>query len=392
MKGIRSRKIVLCALLAAALSSLAASAEASWFSDRAEARAKKDAAVPAKQLPRVEVAVVKRRTAVQQGISTTATLEALEEVIVKPKVTGRVDNIAVEKSDLVDIGDVLVLLDSRDQEAEYNSLQAQVAVSKAELESSKVTLADAKREYDRYGRLRKSGYATQQEYDTRSTTYQAAVAAKAKAEAQVLQAQANLEAQGVTLSEYTLKAPIRGIVLDDYDITQGDLVSTSTNVMRIGRVDRLKARVNIPERDMTRLHLGMDASLTFESIGGQTFYGQVVIIDPYVDTSTRTIQGEIHIDNQATGFKLRPGIFARVLLVETKEENPLVVPSEALRADGTVMVIREGKAVIQHVVTGAASGHDVSVTDGLDVGEIVVVSGGQKVQDGDEVEFVITME
>lgn len=184
MKIIRSRKAIVCALLAASLSSFAACAEASWFSDRAEARAKKETAIQTPALPRVEVAVVKRLTTVQQGISTTATLEALEEVIVKPKVTGRVENIAVGKNDEVDVGDTLVLLDSRDQEAEYNSLKAQVAVSKAELETSKVDLADAKRELDRYGRLRKSGYATQQEYDTRNTTYQAAVASKAKAEAQ----------------------------------------------------------------------------------------------------------------------------------------------------------------------------------------------------------------
>ncbi len=391
MKRIRKGKIVLLALLTAAFSSLAVSAQASWFSDRAEAARKKEE-IPTSNLPRVEVAVVKRLTSVQQGISTTATLESLEEVIVKPKVTGRVENIVVAKGDRVEVGDTLVHLDSRDQEAEYNSLKAQVAVSKAELKSSNVTLADAKREYDRYSRLLKSGYATQQEYDTRSTTYQAAVASQAKAEAQVMQAEANLEAQGVTLSEYNLVAPIRGVVLEDYDITRGELVTTTTDVMRIGSMDKLKARVNIPEREMSRLHVGMDAVLTFESMGSQQFYGQVVIVDPYVDTSTRTIRGEIHVDNQATGFKLRPGIFARVLLVETKEENPLVVPTEALRPDGTVIVVRDGKAVMQEVTKGATNGRVVSILEGLDVGEIVVVSGGQNVKDGDEVDFVITME
>ncbi len=391
MKRVRNRKFVLPALLAAVFLSLTASAEASWFSDRAEAARKKEE-IPTSNLPRVEVAVVKRLTSVQQGISTTATLESLEEVIVKPKVTGRVESIVVTKGDRVEVGDTLVLLDSRDQKAEYNSLKAQVAVSKAELKSSDVTLADAKREYDRYSRLLKSGYATQQEYDTRSTTYQAAVASQAKAEAQVMQAEANLEAQGVTLSEYNLTAPIRGVVLEDYDITRGELVTTTTDVMRIGSMDKLRARVNIPEKDMSRLHVGMDAVLTFESMGSQQFYGQVVIVDPYVDTSTRTIRGEIHVDNQATGFKLRPGIFARVLLVETKEENPLVVPSEALRPDGTVIVVRDGKAVVQEVTKGATNGRVVSILDGLDVGEIVVVSGGQNVKDGDEVDFVITME
>ena len=143
---------------------------------------------------------------------------------------------------------------------------------------------------------------------------------------------------------------------------------------------------------MGRLRLGMDAVLTFESLSGQTFYGTVTLIDPYINTSTRTIGAEITVDNQATGFKLRPGMFARVLLVETSEENPLVIPTEALRADGSVMVIRDGRAAIQKVVTGAATGGMVTVSGGLQIGEDVVVSGGNNVAEGTEVDFVITAE
>jgi len=136
----------------------------------------------------------------------------------------------------------------------------------------------------------------------------------------------------------------------------------------------------------------MDAVLAFESLGGQTFYGAVTLIDPYINTSTRTIGAEITVDNQATGFKLRPGMFARVLLVETSEENPLVIPSEALRADGSVMVVRGGRAAIQKIAVGAATGGMVTVSEGLQIGEDVVVSGGNNVKEGDEVEFVITGE
>lgn len=351
---------------------------------------KKEAAAPAPAIPRVEVVVVKRLSGVQQGINTTSTLAALEEVIVNPKVTGRIRTIDVEKGAHVKAGDTLIKLDDRSQVAEYNSMKAQVAVSKAELAQSRVTLADAKRELDRYSRLRSSGYATQQEYDTRSTTYQAARAAEAKAAAQVQQAQANLEAQGVTLGEYTLVAPIEGIVLDDYDLTIGALLSTQSNAMRIGRCDRLKARVDIPERDMRRLKLDMDAQLTFENLPGETYYGTVTRIDPYINTSTRTIGAEITVDNRATGFVMKPGMFARVLLVETSEENPLAIPTKALRGDGTVLVVADGRVEKRTVVTGTASGGIVTVSDGLTVGEDVIVTGGNSLKDGDEVEFVIT--
>lgn len=379
-------------LLAAGTGSAAMAAAPASASTPAEARVKKQNEVPAAPLPRVEVAVVKRLTKVEQGLPTTSTLECLEEVILNPKVTGRIEKIYATKGDLVETGDLLMHLDDESEKATYASLEAQVAVSKAELAQSKVTLADAKRELDRYTRLRQSGYATAQEFDTRSTTYDSAVASNAKSAAEVKQAQANLDAQAVQVKEFELHAPIKGIILDDYDFTLGALVSATTNVYRIGRVDKLKARVDIAERDMGRLRLGMDAVLTFESLNGQTFYGTVTLIDPYINTSTRTIGAEITVDNQATDFKLRPGNFARVLLVETSEENPLAIPSEALRSDGTVMVIRDGKAELQKVTLGAAASGLVTVSEGLNVGEIVVTSGGNNVKAGDEVNFVITQE
>lgn len=369
-----------CAALAVAL--FAAPASAALFSRPATA-------APTPALPRVEVAVVKRLTSVSQGITTTSTLQPLEEVIVVPKVTARIDSIHVEKGDRVEAGEPLILLDSRSPAAEYNSIKAQVAVSKAEQAQAKVTLADAKRELDRYTRLRKSGYATQQEFDTRSTTYQAAVAAEAKAAAQVQMAQANLDAQRVTLSEYKLVAPIKGVVLDDYDLVTGTLLSTQSNAMRVGRVDRLKARVDIPERDMRRLKLDMDAQLTFESLPGETCYGTVTKIDPYINTSTRTVGAEITVNNSATGFKMRPGMFARVLLIEVSEENPLAIPAEALRAGNMVMVVRDGRAELRQVKVGMKSGGLVTVSEGLALGDDVVVSGGNNVHDGDEVDFVI---
>lgn len=119
MKFAKVGKYLLPALLAAALPGPCGPAAAAWFGSRAEARAKQ----PAAPLPRVEVAVVKRLSSVQQGINTTSTLQALEEVILNPKVTGRIDNLVVAKGDLVEAGDTLVVLDSRNQEAEYNSIQ-----------------------------------------------------------------------------------------------------------------------------------------------------------------------------------------------------------------------------------------------------------------------------
>ena len=382
---------VLLALLA--LSAVPANAALFGKKTETEAAQAAEAAAEAVAKPRVEVVVVKLRDKVETGIATTSTIEAIEEVYVIPKVTGRVEEILVKKGDAVKKGDVLARLDAKSEKAQYNSLKAQVAVNKAQHAQSKVSLADAKREYERYSRLLKTGYATQQEYDTRSTTYQAAQAAAEQAAAQIDMSEANLDAQGVTVNEFELKAPIDGVVLDDFDLVLGTLLNTSSRVFRIGNVDKLKAPVYIPERDSSRLRLDMEGEFNFESFPEERFYGTIKQIDPFIDTSTRTIRADVIIDNRATGYKLRPGMFSRVLLVEARAANPLVVPTEALRKDGTVMVIREGKAVIQPVTTGVyVSGKLVSITEGLSIGEDVVVYGGNNVEEGTEVEVVVVDE
>ncbi|MBO5493536.1 MAG: hypothetical protein J5974_09430, partial [Pyramidobacter sp.] len=65
------------------------------------------------------------------------------------------------------------------------------------------------------------------------------------------------------------------------------------------------------------------------------------------------------------------------------------IPTEALRANDTVLVVHDGKVRVQTVIPGPASGGMVTILGGLTLGEDVIVSGGNKVKEGDEVEFVI---
>ena len=96
------------ALLAFAAVTCAAPASAALFK-RADAKTKNaPAPAPARSLPRVEVAVVKRLSSVQQGINTTSTIAALEEVIVNPKVTGRIQKIHAKEGDHVKAGDIII--------------------------------------------------------------------------------------------------------------------------------------------------------------------------------------------------------------------------------------------------------------------------------------------
>ncbi len=126
---------------------------------------------------KVTVAAARRDGALSQGFQSTSTLEALEEVTLLPKVTGRLVELRARQGDRVKAGDVVAVLDHRDQDAQIAALKAQIAVAEADMAQAKVALDDAQRERDRYRKLLSEGFATQQELDSRETAYQSARAA-----------------------------------------------------------------------------------------------------------------------------------------------------------------------------------------------------------------------
>ncbi len=334
---------------------------------------------------RVEVVAATVRPLLLQGFESNSTREAPEDVTLTPKVAGRLMQVKVKTGQQVRKGQVLAVLDRRDQDAQVGALSAQVEVSRAGVAQAKAELDSALRERDRYARLLKEGYATKQELDSRETAYQSALAAFNRARASVNQAQANLQAQSVNRSEFTLVAPIDGVVLDDYSLTPGTLLSTATPVVRIANVDRIKAVLQVPEVQASAVAVGMKAQITAESLAGEKVEGHVSVVRPYVDTSTRTVQVEVSVNNKALGFRLKPGMFARVFLVEKSASNALVVPSDSLR-DGKIFMVKDGKAIQAAVQTGLVLPDVVQVTSGVSSGDLVVVSGGSALKNGDPVQ------
>ena len=330
---------------------------------------------------RVTVVAV-RRTSLAEGFQSASTLESLEEVTLLSKVTGRLVELRAHQGDRVAKGDVVALLDHRDQDAQIAAMKAQIGVAEAEVAQAKVTLDDALRERDRYRKLLDEGFATQQELDGRETIYQSAQAAHQRALALVRQQRANLRTQEVQRSEYILSAPIDGTVLDDHSLTEGTMISPSTAVVKIGRVDVLKAVLQVPETRGNRMKEGMRALLTGDSFSDVE--GKVLRIRPYVDPSTRTIQVEVAVDNGEG--RLKPGMFASVFLVEEEVDDALALPVEALRS-GTVLVVVDGKIVARPVETGIEASGLVEIREGLSEGELAIVTGGSSLKEGDAVRY-----
>lgn len=333
---------------------------------------------------RVTAAPVERKAVLRQGFSASATLEAKESVVLLSKVAGRLKEMNVFQGEPVKKGDLVAVLDHRDQDAQVKSLEAQVNAAKAEAEQSRAQLQNAVKEMERYERLLKEGYATQQELDSRITTYQSSRASHNRSLAAVKQQEANLSAQKVSKSEYTLISPLDGIVLKDFSLAPGTMISASTSIAEIADVQTMKGVVRLSELQASRVSAGMKALLSGDGFPGMEIGGKVSRISPYVDTSTRTLQVEVLADNAASGGVLKPGMFVTVFFVESETRDALTIPAHALRGDGRVFVEEDGRARERIITTGLSVSDAVQVLSGLEEGERVIV-GGKNLKEGDPV-------
>jgi RND family efflux transporter MFP subunit len=336
----------------------------------------------------VRVEVVTDDKTVRDSIAQNMSIEAQNRVQLTPRVSGRLEKLHVKTGETVTKGQLVVTLEHEQQDALIGSTEAQVASARAETERVKAEMANAKTNVDRYDRLLKEGFSTQQQYDSMSTAYASARASYNAAVAKERQAAAELGRVKSAKQDYIMYSPLDGTVLSDYSLTPGAMISPSSPILDIADLRKLKASLRVPEIKIFAVKPGMDVILRFDALPDEEFQGKVSRIDPYVDPSTRSSAVEIELDNEAAGNRLRPGMFGQASLVEREFKNAVLIPANSIQTvdNGEFVFLEENsKAVMKPVKTGLRQGDYVQITEGLASGDRLIVFGGTNLSDGDPV-------
>ena len=303
------------------------------------------------ELPIVEVVTVGEE-AVKQTSEYTGTVEAFKTNNISSNSGSRIKRILVDVGSRVARGQRLVILD------DVNIAQQQIA------------LANLKRELDRARELVKIGGGTQQTVDQ-------------------LQAQYDANARAIrTMQENTvLTSPVSGVVTaKNYDA--GDLPS-GLPILTIEQQQPLKVIVNVNESEYPKVKRGMPVTVKFDTYGDEVFQGQVYLIHPTVDATSRTFQVEVAITNRSD--KVRTGMFARVGF-NYGTTHSVVVPDRAVQkqvGSGVryVWVYQGGEVEFREVELGQRLEDRYEVKGGLAAGSQVVIAGASRLQDGAKVQL-----
>ncbi|WP_033920665.1 efflux RND transporter periplasmic adaptor subunit [Sphingomonas sp. 37zxx] len=371
--GPRRRGWVIAAIVLAI-----AIAAAAWFFVGRSGDAAADKAAPAGgsgQIPTVTVAVPGRQT-IQTILSGTGTLAARREMPIGVVGEGGVvTRVLVEPGDMVRAGQILATVDRSVQTQTAQSLAAGVEVARADARI-------AQTELDRAAQLVERGFVSKADVDRRTATRDAARARVSVAEAQLAEARARNQ-------RLDIRAPAAGLVLDRA-VEPGQIVSGGQAVLfRIAMNGEMEMRAQMSENDLARIRIGVPADVT--PVGTDlTIKGEVWQVSPVIDPQTRQGIARIALPfNRA----LRPGGFASANITAGGSVAPLL-PESAVMSDNQgnyVYVLNDKQETTRRSVTiGEVSDRGVSIMQGLEGNERVVLSAGGFLTPGQKVNPELT--
>lgn len=307
----------------------------------------------------VEVSSVSRGD-ISAYYSNTATLDAEQEATVVSKVRGIIETLYVEEGDQVQAGQLIASIEDDQYQIEVNRAKA----SLDRLES------EYRRNEDLFERGMISAEVFQNskyEYESQQATYDLAV---------------------LNLENTSVRAPISGVVSMRF-VKAGNMITTDQQLYRVTDFSPLQAILHIPEHEMSKIQKNQRVELRADAIPGETFVGRVERKSPVVDAETGTFKVTIYVEE--TRNQLRPGMFARVMIVYDTRENARMIPKSAVMSEdfsNNVFVIRDSLAFKRSIQTGYTNGSNIEVIEGLNDGEVVVTIGQASLQDSTKVSVI----
>ena len=186
---------------------------------------------------------------------------------------------------------------------------------------------------------------------------------------------ASVERSGQTNGTVTITSPISGVI-QTLDVRAGMTVAQGQTLAQVTGIGTVWLNAAVPEAQAGSVRVGQSASATLTAFPGETFSGRIIAILPTAQADSRTVTVRIELANR--GGRLRPGMFAQVILGGTGS-TALLVPSEAVIRTGTrtlvMLATGNGRYQPAEVRTGREGGGQTEILEGLALGEKVVASG-----------------
>ncbi|HWQ88577.1 MAG TPA: efflux RND transporter periplasmic adaptor subunit [Desulfitobacteriaceae bacterium] len=282
-------------------------------------------------------------------------IDSSEKAMITSKISAKVASVSVDTGSLVNKGDILINLDSKEIEAQVAQAQAgvetaqanlakmqsgarpeQIAQAQAAADSADANYLNIKNNYERNQKLFAAGAIAQAQLENLQTQLSAAKAQNDTAQnqlailtkgetkeslnilqAQVKQAQAALELAQAQLANTTLIAPVSGVV-GGRNINPGELASPGATLLTVVNTNSLYIKASLPVEFTEQVAAGQKVLIRTAEIPDKELPGEITTVDQVLDSRNRSVLVKVNLENPDSDLK--PGMLAEIALDNQKQE------------------------------------------------------------------------
>ena len=287
-------------------------------------------------------------------------VEAINAAFISPEINGQVKEIFVKEGRKVNKGDLLIKINS--------------SITESSIKEVETALELAETVYEKQQQLWDKNIGSELDY-LQAKNNKESLESRLK----TLQAQDDMA---------EIRAPIDGIV-DEVFVKEGELAIPGMQMVQLVNLDGLYVNADVSEAYISKVKKGDMVSLEFPSLPDIKMDVPVFRTGNVVKSANRTFKVQLKIDN--VNNMIKPNVLAKIRFNDFKDENSIIVPSIILKQDmqGTYLFkVNDQKAKKIYVETGKSYKGQTMVTNGLSVGDKVIINGYNQVSDGKLVKII----
>ncbi|MFQ3581774.1 efflux RND transporter periplasmic adaptor subunit [Chloracidobacterium validum] len=345
---------------------------------------------------------------VERVVTALGTLSPFEQATLRVKVPGRLQTIAVDLGTAVKAGQVVACIEPDDYRLRVQQAEAALAQSRARLglpadgnhdrvdpeqtgtvRQAKAVLEQAQADRERNQALFEQGIISRSQLDVADAAYKVALSRYQDALEEInnrlgilAQRRSELALAQQQLADTEIVAPFGGVVQERLG-NIGEFLTAGSPVATLLKLNPLRLRVEIPEREAYQVKLNQTVRVTVEG-QDRIYVGQIKRLSPALAEQNRILIVEAEVTHDGA---LKPGSFARAEILVNDRQETLTVPTQAIvtfAGIDKVITVRDGKALERPVTLGRRMADWTEIVKGVEAGELIILDPGN-VQTGQPV-------
>jgi membrane fusion protein (multidrug efflux system) len=298
-----------------------------------------------------------KKSSIQEFVTTTGTVYAAKETILKTEQAGRY---TIQRNPKT--GKPFVMGDSVAANTLLFSLDNPEYVNQIAMDSKKLSLESAEREFTKQQSIYEKGGITLSEVKN--------------AEKALIDARYSFDNAKISIAKLEVRAPFNGVIVNLPHYTSNQWVEANTEVATLMDYSSLYAELTLPGKEMDRIQQNQNVVVSNYSQEKQRLEGKVTQISPALDPTSRMFKIKIEASN--TNLLIKPGMFVRADIIVQEKADVIVIPKDIIldrRGRKTVYIVQRGIAQERRLELGIETKDSVEVTQGLNPDDSLIIEG-----------------